>query len=188
MLRLSSALIFAAALLVGCDTPPAASTAADAPPTEDAHGADPHDHGSAAGAPLTQADGWTPYGASMDSERTVVPAATLLANPAAYVDQTLRVEGRVAEVCQKAGCWMVVAEGDQSIRVTMKDHAFSVDKQGAGSNCQVDGVLIAKALDPEEVAHFEGETKAGGLVPEKQAQGNVVYEIVADAVRMRPST
>ena len=143
--------------------------------------------GAAPGAAAAQGAAWAAYGADMNDARAVISAATLLADPSQYAGQSVRVEGRVADVCQKMGCWMVVAEGDKSIRVTMKDHDFSVDKQGAGQDCQVDGVVVAKPRDPDAVAHYESESKEGAVVPEKQVEGDVIYELVATAVRMRPA-
>lgn len=142
-------------------------------------------HGKTSATATQTTDGWTAYGAPFSGTQTVVPATELLADPSAHVGKPLRVEGRVATVCQKAGCWMVIAEGEQSMRVLMKDHAFAVDKQGAGSTCQVDGVIVAKQVDPKTVAHFESETEEGALIPEKQAKSDVVYQMVADGVRFK---
>jgi hypothetical protein len=152
----------------------------------EAHG-DGHEHGEAAsaGAATTDADGWQVYGAVKEGEQTLVKAADLLADPSRFVDQPLRIEGRVADVCQKKGCWMVIAEGDKSMRVLMKDHAFSVDMQGAGSDCQIDGVVVAEKKDPETVAHFEGEAAEGAIIPEKSVEGDTVYQLVAEGVRMK---
>ena len=164
---------------LACATGPAPEPAAPEAPAA----AEP-----AAAEPAAKPAGdWQAYGADMSADKDVIAAADLLANPASYVDQDIRVEGRVADVCQKMGCWMVVSEGDQSIRVTMKDHAFSVDKQGAGTTCQIDGTLVAKAKDPETIAHFEGEATEGAVIPEKQVEGDVVYELVASGVRMKPT-
>ena len=144
--------------------------------------------GTPAGAGAAQGAAWAAYGADMNDERPVLSAANLLADPAQYDGQTVRVEGRVADVCQKKGCWMVLADGDKSIRVTMRDHDFAVDMQGAGQDCQVDGVVVGKPRDPDTIAHYESESKGGAVVPEKQVQGDVVYELVATAVRMRPAS
>ena len=103
-----------------------------------------------------------------------------------FLDKTLVVEGRVADVCQKAGCWMVIEDQGRTMRITMKDHAFSVAKDGAGSDCQVHGTVIQKALDPETVAHLESESVNVEAMPEKKAEDGQVYEIVASGVRMRP--
>lgn len=135
-------------------------------------------------APAAAGD-WTDYGTPFTAETAVTPAADLLARPADFVGKSVRVEGRVADVCQKMGCWMVIAEGDQSMRVLMKDHAFSVDKQGAGSTCLVDGVVEAKPIDPKTVEHFESESAEGAVIPEKQAKTDVVYQLVAAGVRLK---
>ena len=107
---------------------------------------------------------------------------------ASHVDATVRVSGRVADVCQAKGCWMVITPEDTDdaaamIRVTMKDHAFSVDKQGAGSVTQLEGVLKAVEVDAETVEHYASEGGAGDAVPEKQG---MKYELVASAVQMKP--
>jgi hypothetical protein len=71
------------------------------------------------------------------------------------------------------------------MRVLMKDHAFSVDKQGAGRTCRVEGVVTAKELDPETVAHFASESRNTGVMPEKgKTAGTKVYELVASGVAM----
>jgi hypothetical protein len=140
-------------------------------------------------APATAAEnsaGWAHYGAPFAATQTV-SAATLLADPAKYAGQTVQVTGRVVDVCSKAGCWMVVAEGDRSMRVLMKDHGFSVDKQGAGSDCKVEGVVEAKEIDPATVQHFAEESAKPEAMPEKGASG-VIYQLVASGVEMkRPS-
>lgn len=163
-------------VLVACGSSPAPqSPPADAPAAAAAPAASP--------APAA----WVAFGAIAAEDRPVLAATALLDDPARYVGQTVRVEGRVADVCQKAGCWMVIAEGERSIRVTMKDHGFSVDRGGAGQVGQVDGVLVAKPVDPATVAHYESESGKPGLIPEKSATGGVSYELVADGVRFRPA-
>jgi hypothetical protein len=130
---------------------------------------------------------WTRFGGEFTQEE-VVAAASLLGDPAKYVDQTVRVEGRVADVCQKAGCWMVLADGDKLMRVRMKDHGFAVARDGAGATCQIEGQVIAKTIDAKEVAHFEGESAKVEAMPEKtQEVGETTYEIVASAVQFKDS-
>lgn len=136
-----------------------------------------------ADATPTPAGDWQVYGDAF-SDSPAVSLSTLLADAASRTDQVVNVEGKVSEVCQKAGCWMVVSEGEQHMRIRMKDHGFSVDKAGAGKVCQVQGTLVARDIDPSEVAHFASETRSGGVVPEEGQQGKV-YEIVATSVRMR---
>ncbi len=126
--------------------------------------------------------GWQSFGESFTVE-DVLPASTLLGDPATYAGRRVRVEGRVADVCQKQGCWMVLTEGDQSIRVTMKDHGFSVDKGGAGGGADVEGILTERAPDPERTAHLKSESARPELAPEKDDAPT--YELEATAVRMK---
>lgn len=126
---------------------------------------------------------WEEYGGTF-AEGDVVTLGAVLDAPDAHMAGPVRVSGTVSEVCQKAGCWMVLSEGERHVRVRMKDHDFSVDKAGAGRESQVYGTLVAKNVDPEEVAHFASETRDGGVVPEQGMSGKL-YELEASSVRMR---
>jgi hypothetical protein len=137
-------------------------------------------------APTTDADGWTLYGAAFTQTESI-SAGTLLAEPDTHVGKTVRVSGRVADVCQKQGCWMVVTDQDKSMRVIMKDHTFSVAKDGTGSTCEVEGEVVSKPIDPKEVEHFASESANKDAMPETSAAGGVTYELVATSVRMRPA-
>ena len=115
--------------------------------------------------------------------KDVIPAKDVLSEPTSFVGKTVRVEGTVKDVCQKMGCWMVISEGDTSMRITTKDHKFFVAKDGAGSKCHIEGEVIARQKDPERTAHFESETSEGAPIPEKETEGDTVYEIVASSIR-----
>ncbi len=115
----------------------------------------------------------------------VTPAATLLAAPADFVEKTIRVEGRVTDVCQKAGCWMVITDETNHMRIRTKDHGFFVAKDGAGSTAQIEGLVVALEVDPDTVAHFESESSEGATIPEHSAKDNTTYEMVASSVEFR---
>jgi hypothetical protein len=127
-------------------------------------------------------DGFQDYGEAFKVE-DILTAKALLADPASFVGQTVRVEGKVSDVCQKAGCWLVLSDAEQHMRVTTKDHAFFVDKQGTGSKCEIEGEVIAKEIEQDRVEHFAGEASEGAPIPEHQATGNISYEIVASGIR-----
>ena len=115
--------------------------------------------------------------------KEITPAKSFFAAPDSYVGKQVRVEGTVTDVCQKMGCWMVISDGQSTLRVTTKDHKFFVAKDGAGSKCHIEGEVIARAKDPERIAHFESESSEGAKIPEKEAKGDTVYEIVASSIR-----
>ena len=123
---------------------------------------------------------WTHFG----TEPTLTDSVKLrdfLDAPAGHVGKQILVEGNVVDVCQKAGCWMILSDGANQIRVVMKDHSFSVNKQGTGAWARVQGHLEAIDLDPETVSHLEGESQRPDLMPEKTG---VEYQMVATAVSM----
>ncbi len=114
----------------------------------------------------------------------VVSADTLLDDPSAYADKEILVEGRVADVCQKAGCWMVVEDEGRTMRVLMKDHGFAVDKEGADSTCRVQGTVVATEIDADTVAHLAGESEKPEAMPENSGE-KVQYQIQASGVALQ---
>ncbi len=144
---------------------------------------------AAAAAPATaeNAEGWKHWGAEFQVEE-ITPASALLADPASFQGKSVRVEGTVGEVCQAKGCWMVIAEGDKTMRVMMKDHSFGVDKDIASQDCQVEGTVTVRELDPEFVEHLASESENPDAMPEKHnAQDGKVYEFEAVAVSSKKS-
>jgi hypothetical protein len=121
---------------------------------------------------------WRHHGAPFALSE-VTPASAVLASPAERVGQALRVEGRLTEVCQKKGCWVVLADdAGHTLRVTMKDHAFGVLPTDGGRTAQVEGSVIAKAVDPTTEEHYRSE--GAGAAP--SAAG---FEMVATGVAVR---
>ena len=169
------------AFLFACAAEPAAAPPPAVPPatTTEATAAEP---AHAAPVAVASADGWTAYGSAMTLP-SAQPADGILADPAKYADQTVRVTGKVSSVCQKAGCWLVLADdkGNQ-MRVTMKEHSFAVPKDCNGQLADIEGKLVQKAVDPKLVEHYKSEGD-GGAVPE---DGKTVHaEIVATGVRLQ---
>ena len=132
----------------------------------------------AAGNPR-DVDGWTVFGADFTLTETQ-PLSTTLAS--ATGEAVVRVEGTVADVCSKMGCWMVVQSGEESVRVTMKEHGFGIDRDCAGKTASLEGTLRSKPVDKEMVKHYESESANPDAAPEKGK--DVVWEIVATSVAL----
>ncbi|TWI01875.1 uncharacterized protein DUF4920 [Luteimonas cucumeris] len=94
-----------------------------------------------------------------------------------YAGKAQRFSGRIAEVCQKEGCWLVLEDDGQSARVMMRDHEFAVPKDASG-RAEVHGVLSRHQLTPEAVKHMQEESSSGLPV------SDVEYRIVADGVEI----
>lgn len=136
---------------------------------------------SVAAEPTAAQTTWKHFGAPF-TVPAAVPAAQVFADPSAQVGKTVRFTGELTQVCQAAGCWAVVRDdAGHSLRVTMKGHAFGIDKDTAGRSCDVEGVVLEKAVDPKTVAHYVSE---GGANP-PEAGKTRTYEISATSVAVR---
>lgn len=116
------------------------------------------------------------YGQAMPAGKAV-PISAAVAAHEKYAGKPQRYSGRITEVCQKEGCWMVLEDNGQSARVMMREHKFAVPKDASGS-AEVYGVLSRNILSPEAVKHMQEESKNGLPVAE------VEYRIVADGVEI----
>jgi len=100
------------------------------------------------------------YGAPLGSAPPET-LASVLAAPARFAGQPVRVEGHVRRACTAMGCWMELAEsGDAAApgcRVIMKDHAFFVPTDSAGASARVEGTLSVRHIEAAQVTHMEGE-------------------------------
>ena len=92
-----------------------------------------------------------------------------------------RVSGRITEVCQKKGCWMVLTDGSLYARVTFKDYGFFVPKDSGQHEAVVLGTLSSNQLTAREANHYE---KDAGR-PERHAGSVTEYTIVASSVQFR---
>ena len=119
---------------------------------------------------------WEKFGADLPQGGMAVPLATALADPAAHVGQARVFSGRVVDVCQKKGCWVMLEDEGQGARVLLGDHDFYVPKDVRGP-AQVHGVLTRVELSAEAQRHTAQET-SGAAVPD------VEYRIVADGVQV----
>jgi hypothetical protein len=138
-----------------------AGTLAHEPGTEPATG---HERTPAAAIPVQRNALGAVYGARLaENPPTPVSIGDASANPSAHTDKPGAYSGRITEVCQKMGCWLVLAGDDGELaRVNMHDHAFGVPKDANGEAI-VYGTLSEKQLSAEEVAHL-AEDGAGAPV------------------------
>lgn len=104
------------------------------------------------------------------------PIGVALADYQAHAGKTARYSGRIAQVCQAKGCWMVLEDAGRTARVMFGDHAFAIPKDSSG-RAQVVGVLSRKELSPAQVAHLREDAR--GL-----AVDAVEYRILAEGVEI----
>lgn len=116
------------------------------------------------------------YGAPIVDATAAVPISVAAADTDAYAGAEHRFSGRITEVCQKEGCWMMLEDDGHAARVMMRDHAFLVPKDASG-RAEVYGVLSVKELSKEAADHL-AEDAGGDVAP-------VTRELRIDATGVR---
>ena len=150
------------ALSAGCATQAAEPAATTAPQT----------------APARDDAAWKYFGEPF-SVSAAVPASAVLTAPEAHAAKPVRMTGELAEVCQKMGCWAVVRDDQgHSVRITMKDHSFGIDKDTVGRKVDVEGMLVSKPVDPKQLEHYAEE----GATEHPEAGKQVAWSMVASSV------
>lgn len=82
------------------------------------------------------------------------PVALAAAVAAKSFDAPMQLTATVREVCQKKGCWMILADGKTTVRVTFKDYGFFVPKDLAGRSVLVEGVLTETVISEADARHY----------------------------------
>lgn len=99
------------------------------------------------------ADGGATYGAEVSCSAPL-SLAELLDDSALHDGNTVVVKGEVVEVCQSKGCWMVLADGDRTMRIKFLDYAYFVPKDLAGSTIVAEGVFAVQVVPMDEAKHY----------------------------------
>jgi hypothetical protein len=123
------------------------------------------------------------YGAPFTNAKQV-SFASAHADVESYAGHTVKVEGMIKDVCQEKGCWIVLTDGKNQIRVSFKDYGFFVPKNSRGKRATVEGTLARKTI-PEAAAKHYAEESGSPEDAEKISGDQVVIAIVATGVEIR---
>lgn len=107
------------------------------------------------------------YGAAMPAGLTAVAIDKAAQAVAEHSSEPRAFSGRITEVCQKMGCWMVLSNEGEFARVFMHDHSFAVPKD-SNSEAVVYGTLSEKQRSEKEIAHMAADGAKSGAARELQ--------------------
>jgi hypothetical protein len=93
------------------------------------------------------------FGAPMPEGPASALSVSLAQSDAPPSAEPQKFRGRITEVCQKKGCWLMLEDDGKVARVMMKDHSFAVPRDARGE-AVVFGTLRAIELDPAEAKHL----------------------------------
>lgn len=92
------------------------------------------------------------YGAEMPKGEAV-DIAKASQNVESYAGKPAKFKGRITQVCQKEGCWLMIESNAQAARIKTRDHAFVIPKDSKGEAI-VFGELKRVELKPEAAKHL----------------------------------
>lgn len=96
---------------------------------------------------------------------------------------SMKIEGKITEVCQAKGCWMVVVDGDTYARVTFKDYGFFVPTETSMQDGTIFGELSRTVLTKEQVQHHAEDS--GRDHAQVSAEPLEEYWLVASSVAIK---
>jgi hypothetical protein len=108
----------------------------------------------------------TKYGAGV-TLTSATPVSKVLADPKAFIGKTIRVDGIVTAVCDKAGCWMELRDESadpkaaQTLRMKVDDGVIVFPVSAAGKKASAEGVfeVVSAEAAAEHAAHAAQEAK-----------------------------
>ncbi|HRI60260.1 MAG TPA: DUF4920 domain-containing protein [Saprospiraceae bacterium] len=96
------------------------------------------------------------FGATIDATNAIA-YDELIPKMAATDSLAVKVTGKVGEVCQKKGCWMMLVPeqaGQPEMRVTFKDYAFFMPKDLTGKRVVLEGYAYVDETPVDVLRHY----------------------------------
>ena len=98
------------------------------------------------------------------------PIANLMSKPLRFVGRTVQVKGKVTEVCQMMGCWMMLTDTatGAAVRIKVKDGEIVFPKESVGKTAIAEGTFTETKLTRDqavESAKHEAEEKGRKFDP-----------------------
>lgn len=118
------------------------------------------------------------YGADFKSA-DVMTLSEVLASSEKLDGQIITVKGYISDVCAKAGCWFVMTENDNTVRVVTM-HEFLVPTGFSGKNAIISGKFKVREFSEDEEKHYNDES---ANPKEEIVARDKTYEIEATGVK-----
>ena len=106
--------------------------------------------------------------------------AEINASPDKFAGKTVQVKGKITEVCENMGCWMNLVDGDQKIRIKVKDGEIVFPKTAVGKTAIAEGALNKIEMTKEQAiaqARHEAEENKKKFDPASITGPVTIYQI-----------
>jgi len=124
------------------------------------------------------------FGAEINQDFEVLTIEQLIGGSDEFNKKEIVVTGNISDVCQSSGCWVMLSDGNNSIRVKT-NHSFFMPKDCSGKNAKVQGTFEIKEISEEEAEHYKDDSKDHGITSEDNMSimgPQKVYEVIATGV------
>jgi hypothetical protein len=105
------------------------------------------------------------------------------ASPKEYFHKTVLVEAKIKEVCQKAGCWMLVEDEGHTARVRWETGCggkYTFPKDAAGKRVLIQGSFYPTTLSEADAKHMEEEAGKKLDLPREGYEFNASSVMILD--------
>lgn len=134
-----------------------------------------------------ESDSWRTYGDNITLKEGT-SLAELLDNKDEVMNKGILLEGTISEICQNKGCWMVVGDGEKTVRVEFKDYGFFVPWAAEGKEVRLQGTLGEKTISQKAAEHMAGEMKNPPVASDKVKEKQTITVFVASGVMIKGGT
>lgn len=131
--------------------------------------------------PVESTEQYEVYGSEFEASQQPLALETLLAKSDTYKNQQVLASGQIKQVCQKKGCFFILADGENEARITFKDYSFFIPTNSAGKKVVVEGSFNVKELTEQKAKHY---AKDAGQDPRKVKGPQEEYSLVATSVKI----
>ena len=112
-----------------------------------------------------------------------VSIVQLLSDPDRYVGKRVQVQGRVGDVCPKAGCWIEITadDGDRAVRFKVEDGVIVFPMEAKGKRVSAEGIFTRIEMTEKQALSYAkhlAEEKGQPFDPDSFSGPRHVYQIL----------
>jgi len=131
--------------------------------------------------PVETGEDYEVFGSPFDSDAQPLSLTELINQSKKLEGQQVIADGTIKEVCQKKGCFFMLADGEKQARITFKDYGFFIPTNTAGKYVKIAGTFNVKELSKEKAKHYAEDA---GEDPDEVDGPQKEYSLVATSVKI----
>jgi hypothetical protein len=93
------------------------------------------------------------------------------------------VKGTVKKVCEKEGCWVVLEDQGEQVRVFFKDHGFFVTRKIKDKDALAEGILHKKVRTVAQQKHLLEDAGESARTIAAVKEDKVFFELEATGIK-----